>query len=140
MRNIINLFIVAAVAIIFTSCACNCNSVEAAQESMAGSSWQLVQLNSKSVPVEADSYTLTLAEDGRLSGRGACNTIMGEYKLAEKQAITLDKIASTRMLCPDGELEAEYLEMLNSLTHYHLDGEMLMLFCEDEVVAMMRKK
>lgn len=45
-----------------------------------GTEWQLVQLNGRAVPVEGDLFTVVFGEDGRLSGLGACNRLMGSYE------------------------------------------------------------
>ena len=43
--------------------------------------WQLVQLNGRAVPVEGDLFTVVFGEDGRLSGLGACNRLMGSERV-----------------------------------------------------------
>lgn len=55
-----------------------------------------------------DRYTLELAPNGRLLVRADCNRGTGTYRIGEG-TIAFGPIATTRMACPPGSLDARYL-------------------------------
>lgn len=105
-----------------------------------GTEWQLVQLSGRAVPVEGDLFTVVFGEDGRLSGIGACNRLMGSYETTEKGGLTVGQMASTRMFCPGLDREQAFSDVLSEATHYEVDGEMLMLLTNGELRAVLQAK
>ena len=53
-----------------------------------------------------DGITLTLAEDGTVSGQAPVNTFMGEYEVADGK-VTFKNIAATKMMGAAEDMEAE---------------------------------
>lgn len=45
--------------------------------------------------------SLTLDEDGSLTGTDGCNRLSGEWRLEDDDIVYFDAVASTRMACPD---------------------------------------
>jgi len=84
---------------------------------------------------EADSFTLLFSEGGDVSGKGACNRLMGAYKTDASRALKIGPLASTRMMCYD-DRETTYFRMLEEVTHYDMDGPMLMLLSDGSLVAV----
>jgi sulfur transfer complex TusBCD TusB component (DsrH family) len=41
-------------------------------------------------------------------------------------------------MCPDNEREAEYFDMLECVTHYEMDGDMMLLLSNGVLVAIMQ--
>jgi len=61
-------------------------------------------------PVEKDAFTLTFS-DGRVQGATDCNRFNGAYTLDAHKIHFDDKVAMTRMFCPDSQ-ETEFVAML----------------------------
>jgi heat shock protein HslJ len=67
-----------------------------------------------------DRYTLELASNGRLLVRADCNRGMGSYQIAEGM-LALAPIATTRMACPPGSLDARYLRDLQRASAFFVE-------------------
>lgn len=126
-----------AAVLLFTGC-CKCRSYQKqTRRPLVGTEWRLVQLEGRPVDKEQEeSYTLVFSETGDVSGMGACNRLMGSYKTDESRALKIGPLGSTRMLCRDDALEQRYFRMLDGVTHYDMDGPMLMLLSDGSLVAV----
>ena len=93
--------------------------------------WKLVELNGKDVVADStfikDPHIIFKEGNNRITGNGGCNSISGEYKIESLNRITLSKMISTRMACPQMELEGEFLEALQKADNFNVVGDMLML-------------
>ncbi|MFI3282070.1 MAG: META domain-containing protein [Rikenellaceae bacterium] len=129
------------VAILALSC-CPCRKSSSTNDfNLPSTSWQLTQLNSRSIPVKENQYTLTFANQDRVSAVASCNNLTGSYTFdKEKRSLKFDHMGMTRMMCPPGEdHEDAYGKMLGSVTHYEVDGDMLMLLSGGQTIAVFRK-
>ena len=85
-----------------------------------------------------DSFNIILKENG-LGGRGACNSLLGQYAVGEKMELRFSHLGSTKMLCHENEaLEMKLLQVLSKTTHYDLDYDMLMLMQNGTIIAVFR--
>ncbi len=124
-------------ALLMTSC-CPCRSYQKkTRRPLAGTTWQLIQLDGRSVQPREGAFSLHL-DEGRVAGIGACNRLSGTYTTTEKRALVFGPIASTRMACPDIEQEQRFLQVLAATTHYDMDGPMLILLCDGELRAVLQ--
>lgn len=57
--------------------------------------------------------SLTLDDDGSLTGTDGCNTLSGSWRLESDDIVYFDSVASTRMACPDVDT---WLEGLSQAT------------------------
>ena len=73
-----------------------------------------------------DRYTLELAPNGRLLVRADCNRGTGSYRIGEG-TIALGPIATTRMACPPGSLDAGYLADLQRAAAFFVEDGRLHL-------------
>lgn len=133
----LTLFILAIMAITLTSC-CDCRKVAKLQKPLLGTTWQLVQIMGRDIKAEGESYTLMFNEDGSVSGQGDCNRLTAIFKTTEKRALDISQLGSTRRLCPDAEGEQAYFDMLDRVTHYEMDGDMMILLSDGTLVAIMK--
>ena len=136
MRMILGL---AAAALLLTGC-CRCRSIQKqTRRPLTGTEWKLVQMMGQKVETaegaDADSFTLLFSPSGELSGKGACNRLMGSYRTDKSRSLKIGPLASTRMMCYD-EREGEYFRMLEGVTHYDMDGPMLMLLSDGSLFAV----
>lgn len=141
MKILLKIAAVAALAALVAGC-CNCRSYQKkTRQPLVGTEWQLVQLDGKPVKPEEGKFTLTLlAEGNRFAGVGACNRLMGKYEATEKGALKIGPVASTMMACPGMEQEDAYTKMLEAITHYDMDGPMLLLLSDGELKAVFQAK
>lgn len=90
--------------------------------------WTKTQLNDGTVrsPAQADAFQLQLSEDGSASTTTDCNTFRGKYTVDGNQ-VKIDLPISTRMACPDGSQEAQYIKDLTSVQSYLMaDGNLVL--------------
>lgn len=73
-----------------------------------------------------ERYTLELAPNGRLRVRADCNRGTGSFRIGEG-TISLGPIATTRVACPPGSLEARYLADLQRAARFFVAGGVLHL-------------
>ena len=76
---------------------------------------------------DSEAASLRLA-DGRVSGTGGVNRLMGDYELAGER-LAFGPLATTMMAGPAGQMEAEqrFLATLARVTGWSLDRECLVL-------------
>ena len=137
MRFIYRIAVVAGLAALTAGC-CNCRSYQKkTRRPLVGTEWQLVQLGGETIRPEEGRFTITLsAENGQLSGVGACNRLSGTYRSDEKRSLRIGPLAATRMACPDLKREQAFIEALESATHYDMDGPMLLILSNGELRAV----
>ena len=141
MRKIVVLSIVAILTLGMTSCCRPCRKAKPA--AVKGVQWGLLELNDKVIDRNAGDiagrFTLTLGDDGRIGGKGDCNTYFSAYTL-NGEKIDITGIASTRMLCPNQSLEDQYFRTLESAVKANIDGRFLILMnSEGKIVASFEK-
>lgn len=119
---------------------CHCRAYQKKyRRPLAGTTWQLVQLYGRSVTAAPGAFTLVLSDgDGRISGRGACNSLSGAYATDRSRTLTIGPLASTRMACPGLEQEQRFFEALRTTTHYDMDGPLLLLLRNGELQAVLQ--
>ena len=81
-----------------------------------------------------------LAEGNRLTGVGACNRLTGAYKTDGKRTLKIGPLAATMMACPGMDEEDAFTKMLESVTHYDMDGPMLLLLSDGELRAVFQAR
>ena len=98
----------------------------------------MVKVGGESFTLPADLFNIILNDNG-LGGRGACNSLLGQYATGDKFALRFSHLGSTKMLCPDNEaLEMKLLQILSKTTHYDIDYDMLMLMQNGTVLAVFK--
>lgn len=131
---------VVLLAALMTGCCSSCRAYQKLQRPLAGTEWQLVQLKGQPVTPAEGCFTLRFSPEGEMTGVGACNRLMASYDATERRELSIGPVAATRMLCRDGALEVEFLAVLEQVTHYEMDGPMLMLLCDGSLVALFEAK
>jgi heat shock protein HslJ len=106
--------------------ACKSNKVAEASFSDLDGRWDLVELNGKPLAsAETNPFIeLDLARHV-ISGKAGCNRMMGkvEYNQARKHIIRFLEITTTRMACPNMNLEREFLEALERVVRFEANDE-----------------
>src|SRR5688572_8483641 len=106
-----------------------------APDEVTGVDWQLsaIAIDGTLEPVP-DGVTATLRlDDGLASGSTGCNQFSGGYEL-EAQALTIQPLTSTLMLCEDplGAVEGPYLEALPRVAAYTLESDGVLRLIDGE--------
>ena len=134
----ISILVVAVVAVAMVGC-CACRKGKN-NKPLTGTEWHLERMMGQEVDIDADQFVFVFSNDGRFSGVGACNRMMGDYSITDKGAIKFGALAGTRMMCPKAHLEAEFTKIIGQATHYEIDGELLLILSNGELQAVFRAK
>ena len=132
MKILLKIAIVAVAAAFMAGC-CNCRSYQKkTRRPLAGTEWQLIQLGGKAVKPEEGKFTVTLLAEG--------NRLTGTYKTDGKRTLKIGPLAATMMACPGMDEEDAFTKMLESVTHYDMDGPMLLLLSDGELRAVFQAR
>lgn len=101
---------------------------------LVGTEWVLSQYEGRTF-TSNDNYFFVLDKDGRVSGKGDCNRIMGNYKDYEGQ-LAIEIVGSTKAFCQNQQMEDQFIKMLQSIDSYKLDGPNLLLTSNGELKAI----
>ena len=135
MRKLLLIVVAAALAV---GCCSSCRWRYKNAKPLEGTVWHLVKMGGESVTLPEDAFNIILQE-GALGGRGACNSLLGNYAMGEKYALRFSALGSTKMLCPENEaLEMKLVQILSQTTHYDIDYDMLMLISDGAVKAVFK--
>jgi putative lipoprotein len=84
--------------------------------------------------------TLTFGADGRVTGKGGCNSYFGTYKLDDDDGLAISAIGSTKMACPGPQMtqETKFLSILGGATKFAFedDGALVVMAGEDQSVLL----
>jgi heat shock protein HslJ len=69
---------------------------------------------------------------------GDCNRLSALYTVTESRSLNISNLGSTHRFCPNHEQESAYYDMLESVTHYEMDAENMLLLSNGTLVAIMR--
>lgn len=100
--------------------------------SIEDSIWELTQLegtavNQTSVPDKRIHFSLNGAEKS-IHGYSGCNIFNGNYTVENGDRIKFSKLSSTRMACPDADMnESKFLKVFELTDNYTINGDRLML-------------
>ena len=135
MKKIIVAMLLALLAV---GCCSSCRWRYKNAKPLEDTVWHLVKVGGESLALPADSFNIILNENG-LGGRGACNSLLGQYATGEKYTLRFSALGSTKMLCPENEeLEMELIRILSQTTHYDIDYDMLMLINNGTILAVFK--
>ncbi len=125
-------------AILTAGCCSSCRWRYKNAKPLEGTVWHLVKMGGESVTLPIDSFNIIL-QNGALGGRGACNSLLGQYATGEKYVLQFSALGSTKMLCPENEnLEVQLIKVLSETTHYDIDYDMLMLMQNGTILAVFK--
>ncbi len=138
MRNILSALLAVVLLAVVVGC-CPCRKGKN-NKPLASTEWRLMRMMGADVDVADNQFVFQFYADGRFSGVGACNHLMGDYTISDTGAISFGELAGTRMMCPRVELETKFSEIISRATHYEIDGDMLLLFSNGELQAIFKAK
>lgn len=87
---------------------------------LGGQDWSATPNSGRTIHFTLDS------ENQRINGYSGCNSFMGTYTIDAHNRISFSKLASTRMACPDPEInEAEILRFFETADNFTIaDGKL----------------
>ena len=132
------ILVVMLVAVLTVGCCSTCRTRVKNAKPLEGTVWHLVKIGGESFTLPTDEFNIILNENG-LGGRGACNSLLGQYATGDKSALRFSHLGSTKMLCPHNEaLENRLVQILAKTTHYDINYDMLMLMQNGTVLAVFK--
>lgn len=104
--------------------------------------WIVVEING--VPVEqgskaGDAFISFNPSTKRFNGNGGCNIIGGNYSV-NNNTIIFSEVLSTKMSCYDIEFENTFLTILNSVDHFDIKNNDLILKKGEQIKLVLRTK
>ena len=93
--------------------------------------WHAVEDSGTRTRIEAPArYTIELLPDGDARVRADCNRGRGRYE-ANDVELRFGPIATTKIGCPSGSRDREFLEALGRIDEYRFEGVELVLVSKD---------
>ncbi len=134
----INTIFCCALLLVVVGCSSMRRNVVDLTPSLESTKWQAVEINGAEQELEENLFTLNFDADDRLSGRGACNNIMGSYKVEAEGIISFGQLAATRMMCPNIDAESRFISALDKATRYEVsEGKLYLFDKQDTVLAVL---
>lgn len=123
-------FLAGLISIFFT--ACSVITIENnSSTTLTNSYFKAIILNGKNVEVFDKEPHIKFQDDGKVLGALGCNNFFGTYK-KDKNEISFQSIASTKMMCHAIKTEDEFSKVLQDTKTYEIKEENLILFDKDK--------
>jgi heat shock protein HslJ len=74
-----------------------------------------------------EAHLILHSPDNRITGNGSCNNFSGSFELGSQNQISFTQMISTRMACPDMEVEDQLLKVFESADSFSLNKDTLSL-------------
>ena len=129
-----------AVMLLIFSCSVNNKRTYLSNISLESGKWILINLNNQEVIKQNGERPIYLefnVTDQKVIGFAGCNRLFGAY-IIKGGSITFSRVGSTKMLCPDVELENLFIANLQQVNRYQIEGEKLLLYNHTSLLATMR--
>ncbi len=117
---------------------CDCRKLSKLEKPLVGTEWQLVQLMAKDVAAEGNSFRLTFMNNGTVAGKGDCNVLTATFSMTASRDLIIKNLGSTRQYCKNYELENEFMDTLERVTHYEMDADHMLLLSNGTLVAILK--
>jgi heat shock protein HslJ len=103
---------------------------------LTGKTWQWTGSTttvpaSQSVVPDPENYTITFNTDGTFAAKVDCNQVAGDYTTSGSD-LTITPGPSTLAACPEGSLDAVYLDGLGRAKTFSISGTDLTITLDDE--------
>lgn len=138
MKKIVSLVCVVAAVMSLSIFMQSCGTINKNKNeinTLINGTWILKVLNGKAILPQGQAPSMTLDYDKKtIYGFGGCNRFTGMFKLS-KGIFSAPHVGSTMMMCPDQNLESEYLAIFDKETELSTNGNLLVLKEGDQVVA-----
>jgi heat shock protein HslJ len=88
--------------------------------------WELTEMTfeKENIDISVEKMPYLIFREGRASGFAGCNSFVGEYIEGKNNGLNLNKLASTKKMCPDVEkTEFKLLQLLEGTQSYELNND-----------------
>lgn len=105
-------------------------------------SWVLLNDDNEEVGLQNKSLNIVFSKEGqtlKINGFAGCNNYFGNFTNYLGN-ITISNIASTRMACPQSEVEQNYFELLRQVNRFERKDNDLMLYKDNLLLLHYRNK
>ena len=95
-----------------------------------GRKWLLVEVAGQPYePADAgrQAFLMLDGEETRASGNNSCNSFFGHYVIEAGLRIRFDRMGATMMACPDTSVEQAFMDALQRVDNYSVNGNQLSL-------------
>lgn len=91
---------------------------------LTGIEWVVEDIDGKGI-VDSSRATLNFSEEGRVNGRGSCNSYTGSFTLTPTGITIGPGVAATRMACAPALMEQEqrFFDALSAAQTYEITAE-----------------
>ena len=101
--------------------------------SLTNTYWKFVELNGEqlnNIPAVSRDIYFIIRQDNLINGFSGCNKFSGNVSYTEEH-IAAGPLMSTRKACPAMKLEATIRNLISKADSYHIKGESLEIYYED---------
>lgn len=88
--------------------------------------WKLVKLMGKDIS-DSKAFISFATQENNVFGNSGCNTFNGTYTMENGSQLSLSKVATTMMACPDMDVEKQFLDVINTTDNFSLNGNTMTL-------------
>jgi len=93
--------------------------------------WKLTELMGEPIVhatgTETEMHLVFKKEGNMVNGNAGCNSFRGTYTLLKGSRLSFSQLAGTRMACINTEKEAAFMELLQKVDNYTIQGKILSL-------------
>lgn len=102
-----------------------CNASKKVTMADMNGEWTIVSLRGEALAGDGEEpYIGFDSQDGKVYGNSGCNRLMGSFDTkAASGNLNLGALASTRMMCPEMDVEQRVLSALGEVRHYKRTGD-----------------
>ncbi len=125
---------------LMVSCTVRHADVAGEQNTLQDTDWVLLSFEEQEVPAAPNTRTSYIhfdSKNNKVKGYAGCNNFFGTYTL-KGDHLTLQQLGSTRMACPDMEVENYLMAVLERVNTYTIAGDLLTLYSKGTAVAIFR--
>jgi heat shock protein HslJ len=98
-------------------------------------SWKLIELDGTPIgATNKEPHMILQPAENRVSGNGGCNSFFGTFEHPAFSRIKFSAIGSTKMACPNMEVETRFFQALEQANNYTIKEDTLSLR-KDQVVS-----
>lgn len=128
-------FIFGILILTLTACSTANTSTKETKSELIGE-WKLQNNNSNTLGLgeKPVSIAFDAEEKDKISGFAGCNYFGGMYTKSEGY-LTFSDIYTTRRACPDLDIEQQFLDLINNVNRFEIQGNDLYLY-QDKLVLL----
>jgi len=93
--------------------------------------WKLTELMGEPIAMTPDTkkemHMVIKKQENLVNGNSGCNSFRGSYIVLEGNRISFSQLISTKMACIDMEKETTFMEALQKVDNYAIQGKILSL-------------